>query len=76
MEGLRMSLLLLLVVVILLATGMGTALLGSIKVTLARQLQIDEARIGGLVATFGFTLMAPAPRATKFLYRLATERRS
>ena len=52
-----MSLLLLLVIVILVATGMGTALLGSIKVTLARKLQIDEARIGALLATFGFTLI-------------------
>jgi len=52
-----MSLLLLLVIVVLVATGMGIALLGSIKVTLARQLQIDEARMGGLVSTFGFTLI-------------------
>ena len=50
-----MSLLLPLVIAILVATGMGTALLGSIKVTLARKLQIDEARIGGLLAAFGFT---------------------
>ncbi|MCY3023506.1 MAG: MFS transporter, partial [Planctomycetota bacterium] len=61
-----MSLLLLLVIAILVATGMGTALLGSIKVTLARQLQIDEARIGGLLAAFGFTLI-PAMFAAGFV---------
>jgi fucose permease len=33
------------------------ALLGSIKVPLARKLQIDEARVGGLVSVFGFTLI-------------------
>ncbi|MGD0092738.1 MAG: MFS transporter [Planctomycetota bacterium] len=65
-----MSLLLLLVVVILLATGMGTALLGSIKVTLARQLRIDEARIGGLIATFGFTLI-PVILAAGFVSDIA-----
>jgi len=65
-----MSLLLLLVVVILVATGMGTALLGSIKVTLARKLQIDEARIGGLIATFGFTLI-PVILAAGFVSDLA-----
>lgn len=52
-----MTLLLVLVIAILVGTGMGTALLGSIKVTLARKLRIDEARIGGLVATFGVTLI-------------------
>jgi len=61
-----MSLLLLLVIAILVATGMGTALLGSIKVTLARKLQIDEARIGGLLAAFGFTLI-PVILAAGFL---------
>ena len=61
-----MTMLLVLVIAILVATGMGVALLGSIKVTLARKLQIDEARIGGLVATFGFTLI-PAMLAAGFL---------
>lgn len=61
-----MNLLLALVIVILVATGMGTALLGSIKVTLARNLRIDEARIGGLLAAFGFTLI-PAMFAVGFL---------
>ena len=37
--------------------GMCHALLGSIKVPLARQLHIDEARVGGLVSVFGFTLI-------------------
>jgi fucose permease len=52
-----MSLFLLLVISILVATGMGIALLGSIKVAMARKLRIDEARIGGLLSTFGFTLI-------------------
>ena len=41
----------------LLVAGMCHALLGSIKVPLARQLGIDEARVGGLVSVFGFTLI-------------------
>jgi len=41
----------------LLVTGIGVALLGSIKLSLARRLQIDEARIGGLVSAFGFTII-------------------
>jgi len=61
-----MNLLLVLVIVILVATGMGTALLGSIKVTLARNLRIDEARIGGLLAAFGLTLI-PAMFAVGFV---------
>jgi len=61
-----MNPLLVLVIVILVATGMGTALLGSIKVTLARNLRIDEARIGGLLAAFGFTLI-PAMFAVGFV---------
>jgi fucose permease len=40
--------------------GMCHALLGSIKVPLARQLEIDEARVGGLVSVFGFTLIPMA----------------
>jgi fucose permease len=46
--------------------GMCHALLGSIKVPLARQLQIDEARVGGLVSVFGFTLI-PMVLAAGFL---------
>ncbi|HWC90975.1 MAG TPA: MFS transporter [Pirellulales bacterium] len=41
----------------LLATGLGAALLGSVKVHLAARLRIDEARIGGLVSLFGCTLV-------------------
>jgi len=52
-----MDVLVVLVVAVLVGTGMGTALLGSIKVPLARKLAIDEARIGALVAMFGFTLI-------------------
>lgn len=37
--------------------GLGVALLGSIKVALARRLAIDEARVGGLVSLFGFALI-------------------
>lgn len=37
--------------------GMCHALLGSVKVPLARKLEIDEARVGGLVSVFGFTLI-------------------
>ena len=40
--------------------GMCHALLGSIKVPLARQLEIDESRVGGLVSVFGFTLVPMA----------------
>ncbi len=39
----------------LLAAGMGAAFLGSVKVPLARKLDIDEDRVGGLVSTFGRT---------------------
>lgn len=41
----------------LLATGMGVALLGSVKLPLARKLQIDEARVGGMVSMFGFAMI-------------------
>jgi len=50
----------------LLVTGMGIALLGSIKVSLARKLQIDEARVGGLISIFGFA-MIPVMLAAGFL---------
>jgi MFS family permease len=46
--------------------GMCHALLGSVKVPLARKLNIDEARIGGLVGLFGFTLI-PTVLAAGFL---------
>jgi fucose permease len=41
----------------LLATGMGVALLGSVKLSLAARLGIDEARVGGMVSVFGFTMI-------------------
>jgi fucose permease len=41
----------------LLITGMGVALVGSMKVALARKLQIDETRVGGLVSMFGFAMI-------------------
>ncbi len=46
--------------------GMCHALLGSVKVPLARKLQIDEGRVGGLVSVFGFTLI-PMVLAAGFL---------
>ena len=50
----------------LLACGMGVALLGSVKIALAQRLRIDEARVGGLVSMFGFT-MIPVMLAMGFL---------
>lgn len=41
----------------LLATGMGVALLGSVKLALARKLKIDEARVGGMVSVFGLAMI-------------------
>jgi fucose permease len=41
----------------LLVSGTGVAVLGSIKVPLAKRLHIDEARVGGLVSIFGFVLI-------------------
>src|SRR5437899_3066619 len=41
----------------LLVGGMGVAILGSIKVPLAARLQLDEARVGGLVSLFGFAMI-------------------
>src|SRR5262245_36853159 len=40
----------------LLVSGMGVAVLGSVKVPLAKRLLMDEARVGGLVSIFGFVL--------------------
>ncbi|MBI5760150.1 MAG: MFS transporter [Planctomycetales bacterium] len=50
----------------LVVAGMCHALLGSVKVPLARKLAIDEARVGGLVSVFGFTLI-PMVLAAGFL---------
>ncbi len=55
-----------LMIAVLLLTGMGVALLGSIKLPLATRLQIDEARVGGLVSLFGF-IMIPVIFAAGFL---------
>jgi fucose permease len=41
----------------LLVCGMCVALLGSLKVTLARRLAMDEVRVGGLVSMFGFAMI-------------------
>src|SRR5262249_59482983 len=41
----------------LLVGGLGVAVLGSVKVPLAKRLLIDEARVGGLVSIFGFVLI-------------------
>ena len=41
----------------LLACGMGVAILGSIKMPLARKLHIDEARVGGLVSMFALAMI-------------------
>jgi fucose permease len=50
----------------LVVAGMCHALLGSMKVPLARKLAIDEGRVGGLVGVFGFTLI-PMVLAAGFL---------
>jgi predicted MFS family arabinose efflux permease len=50
----------------LIVGGMCHALLGSIKVSLAQRLQIDEAKVGSLVGLFGFTLI-PTVLAAGFL---------
>jgi fucose permease len=44
-------------IAVLLAGGMGVALLGSVKVALARKLQMDEARVGGLISAFGIAMI-------------------
>ena len=46
--------------------GMCFALLGSVKLPLARKLEIDEAKVGGFVSVFGFTLI-PMVVAAGFL---------
>jgi fucose permease len=45
--------------------GFGVAILGSIKLALAKRLAIDETRVGGLVSLFGF-IMGPAILAAGF----------
>lgn len=50
----------------LVVAGVCHALLGSVKVPLARRLNIDEARVGGLVSVFGFTV-SPIVLAAGFL---------
>lgn len=52
-----MGILQVILVITLVLSGMGVAILGSIKLQLARELNIDEARMGGLVSLFGFTMM-------------------
>ncbi|MBC8353824.1 MAG: MFS transporter [Planctomycetes bacterium] len=49
--------------------GMCFALLGSVKLPLARRLEIDEGKVGGLVSVFGFTLI-PMVVAAGFLVDL------
>ena len=49
--------------------GICFALLGSVKLPLARKLEIDEAKVGGLVSVFGFTLI-PMVVAAGFLVDL------
>ena len=49
--------------------GMCLALLGSVKLQLARSLNIDEGKVGGLVSVFGFTLI-PMVVAAGFLVDL------
>jgi len=46
--------------------GMCFALLGSVKLPLARKLDIDEGKVGGLISVFGFTLI-PMVVAAGFL---------
>jgi len=53
-------------VLTLLAGGMGVALLGSVKVPLARRLDIHEAKVGGLISVFGFAII-PVMLAAGFL---------
>jgi fucose permease len=52
-----MSLLQLMMIAALLVSGLGVALLGSVKLPLADRLRIDEARVGGLVSLFGFVMI-------------------
>jgi FHS family glucose/mannose:H+ symporter-like MFS transporter len=60
-------------IAVLLVTGMGAALLGSVKLALAGRLHIDEARVGGLVSLFGF-IMIPVILTAGFLTDLLGRR--
>lgn len=53
-------------VLALLAGGMGVSLLGSVKIPLARKLDIHEAKVGGLISVFGFAII-PVMLAAGFL---------
>src|SRR5437773_7981127 len=64
--GVTMRLLQPMMVSLLVVGGLGVAILGSVKVALARRLQIDEARVGGLVSLFGF-VMSPVILMAGFL---------
>lgn len=61
-----MGILQVIMVAALVLSGIGVAILGTIKLELARRLQIDEAKIGGLISLFGFTMM-PIILAAGFL---------
>jgi fucose permease len=52
-----MSLLTAMMVALLFIGGMGVALLGSLKVTLAERLKMEETRVGGLASLFGFVMI-------------------
>ena len=52
-----MGLLVATTVVVLIVAGMGAALLGSVKLALADKLQMDEARVGGLISVFGLAMI-------------------
>ena len=52
-----MSILLFTAISGLLACGMGVALLGSVKLPLARRLAIDEGRVGGMVSMFPLAMI-------------------
>src|SRR5262245_10567245 len=68
-----MSLFTVMTVASLVVTGMGVAILGSVKVPLARRLEIDEGRVGGLVSIFGF-VMSPVIFFSGFLTDLVGKR--
>ena len=63
------SMLTLMQIAALATAGMCFALLGSIKLPLARKLEIDEGKVGALVSVFGFTLI-PMVVAAGFLVDL------
>ena len=60
------SMLTLMQIAALATAGTCFALLGSVKLPLARKLEIDEGKVGGLVSVFGFTLI-PMVVAAGFL---------